>query len=92
QLAAFLNPEAGGTTAATVSIGNGTTAQEQKVIIAKDGSLTAADDGAALYLDGTGNLSKTNAGTDTQAKLSDLMANNAKAKTVITTDKGTFTA
>ncbi|EPK8567706.1 flagellin, partial [Escherichia coli] len=92
QLAAFLNPEAGGTTAATVSIGNGTTAQEQKVIIAKDGSLTAADDGAALYLDTNGNLSKTNAGTDTQAKLSDLMANNAKAKTVITTDKGTFTA
>lgn len=92
QLAAFLNPEAGGTTAATVSIGNGTTAQEQKVIIAKDGSLTAADDGAALYLDDTGNLSKTNAGTDTQAKLSDLMANNANAKTVITTDKGTFTA
>lgn len=92
QLAAFLNPEAGGTTAATVSIGNGTTAQEQKVIIAKDGSLTAADDGAALYLDDTGNLSKTNAGTDTQAKLSDLMANNANAKTVITTDKGIFTA
>ncbi|WP_337086879.1 FliC/FljB family flagellin [Escherichia coli] len=92
QLAAFLNPEAGGTTAATVSIGNGTTAQEQKVIITKDGSLTAADDGAALYLDDTGNLSKTNAGTDTQAKLSDLMANNANAKTVITTDKGTFTA
>ncbi|EQS04207.1 hypothetical protein G798_02141 [Escherichia coli HVH 140 (4-5894387)] len=58
----------------------------------KDGSLTAADDGAALYLDDTGNLSKTNAGTDTQAKLSDLMANNANAKTVITTDKGTFTA
>lgn len=64
QLAAFLNPEAGGTTAATVSIGNGTTAQEQKVIIAKDGSLTAADDGAALYLDGTGNLSKTKEGAN----------------------------
>lgn len=92
QLAAFLNPEAGATTAATVSIGDGSTAQEQKVIIAKDGSLTAADDGAALYLDTNGNLSKTNAGTDTQAKLSDLMANDAKAKTVITTDKGTFTA
>ncbi len=92
QLAAFLNPEAGGTTAAKVSIGNGTTTQEQKVIIAKDGSLTAADDGAALYLDDTGNLSKTNAGTDNQAKLSDLMANSANAKTVITTDKGTFTS
>ncbi|MBC1188278.1 FliC/FljB family flagellin [Kluyvera sichuanensis] len=92
QLAAFLNPEAGGTTAATVSIGDGSTAQEQKVIIAKDGSLTAADDGAALYLDSKGNLSKTNAGTDAQAKLSGLMANNTNAKTVITTDKGTFTA
>ncbi len=30
QLAAFLNPEAGGTTAATVSIGNGTTASRAK--------------------------------------------------------------
>ncbi len=50
QLTAFLNPEAGGTTAATVSTGNGTTAQEQKVIIAKDGSLTAADDGAELMI------------------------------------------
>ncbi|EPK7359463.1 FliC/FljB family flagellin [Kluyvera ascorbata] len=92
QLAAFLNPEAGDTTAATVSIGDGSTAQEQKVIIAKDGSLTAADDGAALYLDATGNLSKTNAGGDTQANLTGLMANAAKEKTVITTDKGVFTA
>lgn len=86
--AAFLNPQAGDTTKATVTIGG----KDQDVNIDKSGNLTAADDGAVLYMDATGNLTKNNAGGDTQATLAKLAtATGAKAAT-IQTDKGTFTS
>lgn len=89
NLAAFLNPEAGDTTSASVDIGG----KVQKVNIDKAGNITAADDNAVLYLDATGNLTKNNAGGATAgATLTDLMGNAGKAATVITTDKGSFTA
>jgi len=84
DLTAFLNPEAGDTTSATVSIGG----KDQKVNIDKTGKITAADDNATLYLDGTGNLTKNNAAGDAAATLDDLVANNVVA--TIKTDKGTF--
>ncbi|HAI7721599.1 TPA: FliC/FljB family flagellin [Escherichia coli] len=90
NLAAFLNPQAGDTTKATVTIGG----KDQDVNIDKSGNLTAADDGAVLYMDATGNLTKNNAGGDTQAtlaKLATATATGAKAAT-IQTDKGTFTS
>jgi len=86
DVAAFLNPEAGDTTAATVSIGG----KDQKVNIDKAGNITAADDNATLYLDGTGNLTKNKAvASDPAATLAGL-AGSAIA-TTIKTDKGTFT-
>ena len=60
-----LKPAAGGFTTVTVKIGG--TSQDAK--IDSSGKLTAADDGAVLYLDATGNLSKTNAGSDPQANI-----------------------
>ncbi|HIH4878811.1 FliC/FljB family flagellin [Citrobacter braakii] len=90
ELASFLNPKVGDTTKATVSIGG----KSQEVLIDKSGNLTAADDGAALYLDGTGNLTKTAAvGGDPQATLANLAdtADNTVPAS-ITTDKGTFTS
>ncbi|WP_312954033.1 FliC/FljB family flagellin [Atlantibacter hermannii] len=90
----YMNPTAGDVTEATVTIGT----KDQKVLIAKDGSLTAADDGAVLYRDSTGNLTKTAAGTPTQATVASLMTNADAAGTpnpvgtVIKTDKGTFTS
>lgn len=53
NLAAALTPASGSRTA-TVTIGGGS----QDVIINTNGSMVAADDGAALYLDNTGNLTK----------------------------------
>ncbi len=82
----YLNANA--TTAATVNIGG----QDQKVNIASNGDITAQDDGAKLYLDATGNLTKTAAAADPQATLTLLAGNKSKAETVITTDKGVFTA
>lgn len=84
---AFLNPQAGDTTKATVTIGG----KDQQVIIDKAGKLTAADDGAALYLDGTGNLTKTRAVTgDPEATLTDLADATGGAIATIKTSSGTF--
>ncbi|MFA5677519.1 MAG: flagellin [Pseudomonas sp.] len=60
-----LTPATGGTTAATITIGGGS----QDVLIDSDGNITAADDGATLYLDGTGNLTKNDVGADPVATL-----------------------
>lgn len=84
---AFLNPTAGDSTKATVSIGGKT----QDVLIAKDGKITAGDDNAVLYLDASGNLTKNNAGgTAAQATMSDLADATGAAVATITTDKGTL--
>ncbi|MEH5099012.1 FliC/FljB family flagellin [Atlantibacter hermannii] len=65
----YLNPQAGDVTKASVSIGG----KSQDVLIAKDGKITAADDNAALYIDGQGNLTKTKAaGVSVDATLSAL--------------------
>lgn len=63
---AFLLPAAGGSTAATITIA-GTSAQD--VLIDSAGKLTAADDGAVLFLDTTGRLTKNGGGTLTQANV-----------------------
>lgn len=90
QALSYLNPNAGDVTHAKITIG--TTSQD--VLIAKDGSITAADDGADLYLDSSGNLAKTTAtGTTDKATLKNLMTNAAGTTEVpvtIATDKGTF--
>ena len=75
---------------ATVTIGG----KSQDVLIDNTGKMTAADDNAALFLDATGNLTKTQAaGTTTAASLTALETN-ANAGTAvpssIKTDKGTF--
>jgi len=70
DFAAALTPAAGSRTA-TVTIGG----SSQDVIINSDGAITAADDGATLYLDGTGNLTKTQAdGTDPAATATNVAA------------------
>jgi flagellin len=56
-VATALTPATGGTTEATVTIGG----SSQEVIIDSNGNMTAADDNAQLYLDATGNLTKTQA-------------------------------
>lgn len=61
----FLTPAAGGSKAATITIGG----TSQDVLIDSAGKLTAADDGTALYLDTTGNLTKNGGGTLTQANV-----------------------
>lgn len=66
-----LNPKTGDVTKATVTIG--TTSQD--VLIAKDGTITAADDNAALFLDSTGNLTKNNLGGPAAATLTALQTN-----------------
>lgn len=89
DVAAFLNTKAGDTTKATVSIGG----KSQDVIIDKTGNLTAADDGATLYLDGTGNLTKTAAvAGDPAATLTNLADATGGKVATIKTDKGTFTS
>ncbi|WFW58816.1 FliC/FljB family flagellin [Citrobacter freundii] len=72
-----LNPKTGDVTKATVTIG--TTSQD--VLIAKDGTITAADDNATLFLDSTGNLTKNNLGTPapSAATLASLQTNGAGA-------------
>jgi flagellin len=57
DVAAALTPATGETTTATVTIGG----SSQEVIIDSNGNMTAADDNAQLYLDATGNLTKTQA-------------------------------
>ncbi|MFS7307601.1 FliC/FljB family flagellin [Rahnella inusitata] len=79
----YLNPNAGDTTKASVDVGG----TKQDVIIAKDGTMTAADDNSALYLDTTGNLTKNSAGSPPVATLAGLTAS-GKVSTV-TTASGT---
>ncbi|WP_145531683.1 FliC/FljB family flagellin [Yersinia kristensenii] len=83
----YLNPIAADTTKASVDIGG----TKQNVIIAKDGKITA-EDGTALFLDSTGNLTKNSAGNPTAATLDKLMTNanaaTAAVKTTITTANG----
>ncbi|WP_439686679.1 Flagellin [Cupriavidus oxalaticus] len=69
DFAAAVTPATGSTTA-TVTIGG----SSQDIIINDDGSIAAADDGATLYLDATGNLTKTNAGSDPVADINNLTA------------------
>ncbi|NKE66149.1 flagellin FliC [Ramlibacter sp. RBP-2] len=69
-VATKITPAAGGSTAATVTIGG----SAQDVLINSSGVMTAADDGAALYLDATGNLTKNNAGADPAATASNVAA------------------
>ena len=66
--ATYLTPAVGGSTAATVTIGG----TSQNILIASNGAITAADDNAVLYLDATGNLTKTNNLTDPAATLNNL--------------------
>ena len=61
----FLTPAAGGSKAATITIGG----SAQDVLIDSAGKLTAADDGSVLYLDTTGNLTKNGSGSLTQANI-----------------------
>ncbi|ECP4389172.1 FliC/FljB family flagellin [Salmonella enterica] len=89
NLAAFLNPEVGDSTVATVSIGG----KDIRVNILHDGTLTAAEDGATLYYDGTGNLTRTMGATsDPVAKLAEVVKGTTAASKAVTikTDKGTF--
>ena len=65
-----LTPAAGGQTSASIKIGTKT----QDVLIDSSGSMTAKDDGAALYLDSVGNLSKTNAGASALATVTNVVA------------------
>ncbi len=86
KVLSYLNPSAGDTTKASVTI-NGT---KQDVIIAKDGTLTAGDDGSALFLDTTGNLTKNSAGSPPVATLAGLQTNGGGAAVAssITTESG----
>ncbi|CNG26505.1 FliC/FljB family flagellin [Yersinia kristensenii] len=84
--AKYLNPTATDTTKASVNIGG----TKQDVIIAHDGTITA-EDGSALFLDSTGNLTKNQAGTPTAATLDKLMTNTDgtdAVETTITTANG----
>ncbi|BCG08972.1 FliC/FljB family flagellin [Buttiauxella agrestis] len=92
KLQNYLTPNYGDVAQATVKIGTTT----QDVLIAKDGSLTAADDGSVLFIDGSGNLTKTSApGTTTPASLENLAVNRSDATTAVestVTIKGTNTS
>jgi flagellin len=67
--ASYLTPaNPGETKTATVTLGG----SSQDVIIDSNGAITAADDGAVLYLDATGNLTKNNSGTDPAATATNL--------------------
>lgn len=74
----IINPNTGDSSQATVTIGR----KEQKVNIAQDGKITAADDNATLYLDKQGNLTKTNAGSDAAATWDGLISNSNSTGTV----------
>ncbi|EFO7857001.1 FliC/FljB family flagellin [Salmonella enterica] len=87
NLATFLNPEVGDSTVATVSIGG----KDIRVNISHDGTLTAAEDGATLYYDGTGNLTRTRGATgDPVATLTEVVKGTGATAATIETDKGTF--
>lgn len=86
KTASYLNPNTGDSTKASITIGT----TKQDVIIAKDGSLTAADDGAVLYRDTTGNLTKNSAGAPPAATLANLAANTGANAATIVTSKGTL--
>jgi flagellin len=73
--ATFLTPATGGTTAATVTLGG----SSQDILASSTGAITAADDGAVLFLDTTGNLTKTDTGGLTQATLTSLATSMAGA-------------
>lgn len=91
QVQDYLNPQAGSVTKASIKIGTTT----QDVLIAKDGSITALDDGADLYLDKTGNLTKNSAGLlpADKATVAKLQVNqdaaNAAVKVEIKAENGT---
>ncbi|SFP45190.1 flagellin [Geopseudomonas sagittaria] len=94
DVATALTPSTGDLKAATVTIGG----TEQDILIDSNGNITAADDGAALYLDTAGNLSKNNAdargqaqigGADATTDLSLAIAGTAGSK--ITADGTTYT-
>ncbi|SER41871.1 flagellin [Vreelandella subterranea] len=69
DVTASITPGAGETTAATVDIGG----SSQDVIIDSNGNMTAADDGAQLYLEG-GVLTKNNATAGTEATATNVAA------------------
>ncbi|MBZ5488685.1 flagellin FliC [Halomonas aquamarina] len=64
-----LTPATGETKTASVTIGG----SKQDVIISSDGSMRAADDNAALYLDGDGNLTKNQGGTTAAATVDNVV-------------------
>ncbi|QNK68892.1 flagellin [Variovorax sp. PAMC26660] len=66
---AALTPAAGTTVTATVKLGS----QSMNVKIDSNGALTDAGDNSALYLDATGNLTKTGAGAPVAATLANLV-------------------
>jgi len=87
QVSSYLNPKSGDTTSASITVGT----TKQEVNIAKDGTITAADDGAVLYLDTTGNLTKNSAGATTPppATLTNLAAGTGVTAATITLKSGT---
>ncbi|WP_270561593.1 FliC/FljB family flagellin [Citrobacter portucalensis] len=74
----YLTPKTGDSVKATIDI-NG---KKLDVSIAKDGSITSAADNSALFLDSSGNLTQTGAGTLKAASLANLALNNDGAAKV----------
>jgi len=72
---AALKPAAGQSVTASVTIGG----QSHQVKIDSNGAFTDAATGNALYLDGTGNLSQNNAGSDPAATLANVLPATAVA-------------
>ncbi|KLQ25784.1 FliC/FljB family flagellin [Citrobacter braakii] len=68
----YLTPKTGDSVKATIDI-NG---KKLDVSIAKDGSITSAADNSELFLDSSGNLTQTGAGTLKPASLENLALNN----------------
>ncbi|MES0291439.1 FliC/FljB family flagellin [Citrobacter freundii] len=68
----YLTPKTGDSVKATIDI-NG---KKLDVSIAKDGSITSAADNSELFLDSSGNLTQTGAGTLKSASLANLALNN----------------
>lgn len=91
-LTASLTPPAGGSLAATVTLGG----KSMDVKIDSNGALTDAADGSALYLDSSKNLTKTGTGTVVAATVSALVTTStgmASGDTIKLTGTGaTFTA
>ncbi|PIJ48340.1 flagellin [Erwinia sp. OLTSP20] len=78
QVQTYLAPKAGDTSKLSVNVGG----SKQDVILSSDGKLTAADDGAVLYLDTTGNLTKNGSSALKQATLDSLSKSSAGGKAV----------